>query len=824
MSTANPSPDNFFFSEFLNDFFAECDEHLTVVRRDLLELDAYVGQNNVPTALLDELLRSFHTLKGLAGMVGVLAVEQIAHQMESYLRALRQGIILSTEAQKILSDGTRTIEDVLIAYREKQAQPDIEQITQQLSELLAQSVHHDQSANIQVDSAPEESDLGSGESPSPIWRFLFQPTTELTSRNVNVNLVRERLQSIGEIVQAMPHMEANGQLSFIFLVTSDAPTTIFDSWANDGISYKAYLPELPVAPLEPSAKAPVANRSVAPAHIVRVDLARIDEVIRIAGDLVISRARLREQLSPIEAKISVLDWRALQETSLVLDRQLRDLRQGVMQMRLVPIGEVFARMQYAAHDLARNLNKQIVVIVQGEDTEIDKFVVERMIDPLLHMVRNTVSHGIETSSTRIAQHKPPVGTIRLRAVTAGDSVEIEISDDGQGIHRPTIASKARQLGLLGQNEELDDERLLDILCTPGFSTREQADHISGRGIGMLVVQTTIYELGGSISLHSEHGVGTSFRIQLPLTLSIVEALIISAGGQRFAVPVPAVREIFDASDEVITRLEHNELVRYRGDVLPLVRLQQIFGLPNTDQRAYALVTGNGANLTAIMVDALVGKREIVVRTINDPLLSIPGLAGATELGDGLPILILDPAALARSPHNNRRTLPYMTQELHKHGILPMSAVYSEQSILFELAGATYGIPGSQVQQIEMVEHITPIPNALPFVAGVVFVRGQLLPAIDLRTRFGFPSEPYSIRTRMIVVSVGDRTVGLIVDSAREFLNIPSDQIKAPPESISEVKGSYLFGIATINDRLVLMLDLHSVLNDIESFLPSDGDV
>jgi Chemotaxis protein histidine kinase and related kinases len=824
MSTANPSPDNFFFSEFLNDFFAECDEHLTVVRRNLLELDDYVGQNSIPAALLDELLRSFHTLKGLAGMVGVLAVEQISHQMESYLRALRQGAVLSAEAQRILSDGTHMIEEVLIAYREKQDQPNIEQITQQLSELLAHVNQTHPKGETKAEAPSEEVELPPIDSPSPIWRFRFQPTTELTNRNLNVNVVRERLQSIGEIVQAMPHIDANGQLSFIFLVTSDAPTNIFDSWANDGITYQAYLPELTTSSSEQNAKSHVANRSVAPAHIVRVDLARIDEVIRIAGDLVISRARLREQLLPLESSIGVPEWRALQETSLMLDRQLRDLRQGVMQMRLVPIGEVFARMQYAVHDLARNLNKQIVVIVQGEETEIDKFVVERMIDPLLHMVRNTVSHGIETSAVRIAQHKPPIGTIKLSAVTSGDSVEIEISDDGQGIHRPTIATKARQLGLLGAHEELDDERLLDILCTPGFSTRDQADHISGRGIGMQVVQTTIYELGGSISLHSEYGHGTTFHIQLPLTLSIVEALIVSAGGQRFAVPVPAVREVFDAKNETIVEMENNELVRYRGDVLPLVRLHKAFGLSSDNQRAYALVTSNGSNSSAITVDALVGKREIVVRTINDPLLAIPGLVGATELGDGVPILILDPAALARASHTNRRSFPRLKQELSKDGNSAMSAIHSEQSILFELAGATYGIPGSQVQQVEMVEQITPIPNALPFVAGVVFVRGQLLPAVDLRIRFGFPPQPYDLRTRMIVVTVGERTVGLIVDSAREFLTIPNESIKAPPESISEIKGSYLHGIATVDERLILMLNLHSVLNDIESFIPTDGDV
>jgi two-component system chemotaxis sensor kinase CheA len=834
VSTASAAADNPFFAEFVDDFFAECDEHMVIVRRGIVAIERFVGQRRVDSALLDELLRSFHTLKGLSGMVGVQAIELLAHHTESYLRALRDGqVVLTTAALGVLIADTKQIDQVLAAYRARQDPPDVAATVARLAALLpaaqapapgrAPSPAATQPALSEVEQARVAAALAGG---TPVWRFVFTPSPALTERGVNVNVVRERLGALGEVLRAAPQVLGPGKIAFEFLVAGDADAEALAGWQDDGLAYERYRP--PPAPADD----PAAPATAAPASVVRVDLARIDEVMRIVGELVISRARLQDQLQPLEATAAIAAWRALHETTQALGRQLRDLRQGVMQMRLVPIGEAFARMQFVIRDLAHESGKQITLDLEGQDTEIDKFVVERMLDPLLHLVRNAAGHGLEPADERIAMDKPPAGRIALRAATAGDVVIVDIEDDGRGIDAEQVAARARALGLLDAGATLDTTALLDIICAPGFSTREQADRVSGRGVGMEAVKAAVEQLGGVLSLDTAVGRGTRFSIQLPLTLTIVDALIVAVGEHTFAVPMPSVREIVEIAPAALTRLENNELLAYRTTALPLVRVARRFGLDAANgHAAYALVVGPEQNATGIVVDRIRDKREIVVRTIGDPLIQVAGVAGATELGDGRPVLILDAAALARTARHWSRpgaddTPPVEVrapagrrggQERDKAMADTQPTI--ETFVLFELVGATYGLPSRLVRRMDMVEQITPVPNAPPYVAGVVFSRGQVVPAIDLRARFGFEKIPYTLRTRLIVANFGERTIGLIADTAREFVKIASDAIQPPPEAIAGLSGAYIEGIARIGERLIVLLDLDQVLYGMDTIAP-----
>jgi two-component system chemotaxis sensor kinase CheA len=336
-------------------------------------------------------------------------------------------------------------------------------------------------------------------------------------------------------------------------------------------------------------------------------------------------------------------------------RQLRDLRESVMRVRLVQIGEVFERMTFVVRDLARESGKKIVVQLSGGETEIDKFLVERMMDPFMHLVRNAVSHGLETVAEREAQGKRSEGLLSLSAMTAGERIVIKIADDGRGINRNLVIARATARGLGHGNSEIDDAALLDLICTPGFSTREEADRESGRGVGMDVVKNAIEELGGRMSLVTKTGEGTTFIIELPLTLAIAEALIVSVNSQRFAVPQAAVREVLEVESASTRMLENNEIISYRGKVLPLLRLARVFEM-NYQRRDkfHVLVIGEETNAVGLAVDRILGQREIVVRAIKDPLAQSKGIAGATELGDQKVVLILDIGALRQlavtSPH------------------------------------------------------------------------------------------------------------------------------------------------------------------------------
>jgi len=371
--------------------------------------------------------------------------------------------------------------------------------------------------------------------------------------------------------------------------------------------------------------------------------------MRLVGDLVVSRARLEDTLQRVEPFVPGADWRTLQDETDSIERQLRDLREGVMRVRLVPVAEIFRRMPFVVRDLARDSGRRVRLDLVGQSTEIDKFLIERMMDPVLHLVRNAISHGIEAPEDRIAAGKPPDGTIRLAASTLGESVVLEVSDDGCGMNREAIVDRARAAGLAVGDGDIDSRVLLDVICAPGFSTRDSADRASGRGVGMAVVRDTVHELGGTLSVESVEGRGTTFRVVLPLTLAIADALIVHVGDRTFAVPQSAVQEVAQVESAAVRALENNELIVHRGTALPVVRLARLFSIDTRPRdRMHAIVVGTGQAAVLILVDRISGQREIVVKTLRDPLVKVAGVSGATELGDGRLVLILDVAGLTRT--------------------------------------------------------------------------------------------------------------------------------------------------------------------------------
>jgi two-component system chemotaxis sensor kinase CheA len=567
-------------------------------------------------------------------MVGLSAAEQLAHDLESYLRELRDGkVILSATGFGALVDGVSSLEAVINARRNEQPLPSIDDIAARLHAVSAEAGTR----------AAESSTSSDGASNSALtrWQAEFTPTAELAERGVNVNSVRSRLQELGQLGQAKPVVKGAGEIAFQFMVTTDADEATLATLAADGLTFTR-------APLESSLRAKDAQPvpTIAPASVVRVDLDRLDDLMRIVGELVISRTRLEDQVNDLKRETAPAVWRSLQETSLSMERQLRDLRESVMRVRMVQIGEIFERMTFVVRDLARESDKKIIVQFSGGETEIDKFLVERMMGPFMHLVRNAVSHGLETVAQREAQGKRSEGLLSLSATTAGERIVIRIADDGRGIDRNRVLSQAKASGLADGDAEISDSALLDLICSPGFSTREEADRQSGRGVGLDVVKKAIEELGGRISLATRVGEGTAFTIELPLTLAIAEAFIVTVNGQRFAVPQSSVREVLEVESAATKVLENNEIISYRGRVLPLLRLARIFEMNyQREARFHVLVLGEETNAVGLAVDRILGQREIVVRAIKDPLAQSRGIAGATELGDQRVVLILDTTAL-----------------------------------------------------------------------------------------------------------------------------------------------------------------------------------
>jgi two-component system, chemotaxis family, sensor kinase CheA len=630
-----------FVAGFLDDYFAECEEHLAILRRALLELGT-PADPRTEAGVLDELFRSYHSLKGISAMVDVREAERLAHELEAYLRRLRDGdLTLGPDAVSVLIDSTAVLETVIAARRAGAPPPSIAETVRRLAALT--------SSNATANGTAPGSRARSG---PPNWRFTFVPSPALVDRGVKVDTIRARLGEIGRIGSVAPHVTPGGGIVFEFLVATTADAESFERWAKDGLTWEpveaSSTPAADGASGHTSGPGSSDTAILAPSHYVRVDLGRLDEVMRRVGDLVVMRARLDETFARVERAIPSAERRTLQESMLTFERHLRDLRRDVMRLRLVRVDEIFRRMPFVARDVARDVGKTVRVVLSGQETEIDKFLVERMMDPILHLVRNAVSHGIETARDRVAAGKSVEGTITLSASTYGEMVVLQIADDGAGIDTQAVAERARAADARLPHGPIESAALLDLICEPGFSTRDEADRASGRGIGMSVVRTTVRELGGTMTLATEHGRGTTFRISLPLTLAITEALIASAGRHRFAVPQSAIEEVIEIDETLVRRTEHLELVPYRGRSLPLVRLSTLFALDSeAAPRRHAFVVGTGQDAVALVVDRILGQRQVVVRTMRDALLKVDGISGATDLGDGRVVLILDAATLAR---------------------------------------------------------------------------------------------------------------------------------------------------------------------------------
>lgn len=647
--------------ELLNDFYAECDEHLGAIRRSLVALES-ANEHNGASHEIDKLFRSFHSLKGMAGIAGIHSAETLAHRAEDYLRdLLSDRLKLTSEGLDLLANVIQFLDRTIAAFRDKQPLPDSAPLANQFIPLLSTGPPTESvPASEQKDeSSPLERQVEqAGRRGLSVVKATFVPSTELNERGVNVNAIRSRLEKIGEIIHAAPQIGLQGDVAFEFYVALPHASEDLSELEADGVQFDRIAAPGSVSP-QPAPAKDAARTHLAAAgrtQVIRVELQRLDDLLRITGELVIQRARLEDQVQRLSREDGI-EVHELQEVQSGFARHVRDLRDSVMRLRMVPIAEVFDRMPFVVRDLTRGSEKKVRLEIRGQLTELDKYVVERLRDPLLHLVRNAVSHGIEDAGERIAAGKPAEATIGLYASASGDAVCIEVADDGRGIDVTNVAEQAKRLGL-PVPDPLDATALLDLISMPGFSTREEADRAAGRGVGMVVVASTVRELGGTLSLDTAVGRGARFRMRLPLTLLITDALIVSLSGQQFAVPQNSVDQVLDIEENQVRRIERAELVSVRGTVLPLIRLRAVLGFPRgTKAHLAILVSLTERGRVGLVVDHIAGQRQIVVRPIRDPLLDVPGVIGATELGDGRPLLILDATALARQSESGSARMP-----------------------------------------------------------------------------------------------------------------------------------------------------------------------
>jgi two-component system chemotaxis sensor kinase CheA len=626
-------------------FLAEADEHLQALEEGVLLLE----RHGADPQLVQALFRSAHTLKGSASALGLRRIADLTHRMESLLEDLRSG----HRTPEGLADLLLACVDALRSLRQEVAETGQERTP--------------------VDALLERLNGWRRTGPGHTPDGLLPVEVRIRLRNdcpmpaARAIALLHRLRGEGTVEWADPSEEqliqGSGASELVCRARVRQPEVLQDVLSDPDVEWVRVLPaqDEPVREerwldLGPQARGKLYDDpEVLRRHAmrtVRVDVERLDRLMNLVGELVADRIRFQQ----IAQRLRVGDRsqalaEELAEASTHLGRVASDLQAQILKARMLPIEHLFSRFPRYVRDLSQRAGKQVELVLEGQDTELDRSVIEQIGGPLMHLVRNAVDHGIEPPAERERAGKPPTGRLRLAAAQEEDAIVVIVEDDGQGIDTERVRHKAAELGLLtpDQAHRLSEEEAIELVFHPGLSTASAVTDVSGRGVGMDAVRAAVQAIGGSVTVETDRGRGTRVLLRLPLTLAIVRALLVGCGGERYALPLVAVHEIVEIPVGRIHRLGPHRSTLLRGSVLPLVSLHEALRLPTPEQheRALCVVVGVGRRRIGLVVDRVIGEQEIVVKPLQGSLADAPGVAGATILGDGRVALILDPAALIR---------------------------------------------------------------------------------------------------------------------------------------------------------------------------------
>ncbi|MEB4675997.1 chemotaxis protein CheA [Enterobacteriaceae bacterium G50] len=641
-------------SDFYQTFFDEADELLADMEQHLLDL----VPSDPDTEQMNAIFRAAHSIKGGAGTFGFSVLQETTHLMENLLDDARRGEMpLNTDIINLFLETKDIMQEQLDAYKSSQ-EPDaasFEYICQALRQLALEA---------------------KGESVPPAARLTVVEKAEPPQGTLRITLSRlkpgepemlqEELGNLATLSDATLGVDSlsatlegdvnQDDIVAVLCFVIEADQISFDSeLAKEPEESKpAAVPTLvPVAPARTEREKPArASESTS----IRVAVEKVDQLINLVGELVITQSMLAQrstELDPVQHGDLITSMGQLQ-------RNARDLQESVMSIRMMPMEYVFSRFPRLVRDLASKLDKQVELTLQGSSTELDKSLIERIIDPLTHLVRNSLDHGIELPETRIAAGKSDVGNLILSAEHQGGNICIEVTDDGAGLNRERILAKALSQGLAVHDNMTDDEVGM-LIFAPGFSTAEQVTDVSGRGVGMDVVKRNIQEMGGHVEIQSKQGAGTTIRILLPLTLAILDGMSVKVCDEVFILPLNAVMESLQPRDEDLHPLAGGERVlEVRGEYLPLVELWKVFDVQGAKTEAtqgIVVILQSAGRRYALLVDQLIGQHQVVVKNLESNYRKVPGISAATILGDGSVALIVDVAALQSL--NREKRLAYI---------------------------------------------------------------------------------------------------------------------------------------------------------------------
>lgn len=685
-------------SQYLSMFIDESKEHLQSLNENLLSLES----NPQDISIVHNIFRSAHTLKGMSATMGFEDIAALTHEMENVLDLVRNSKIemnpfifdcifksldsLESMVEDIIQGGTgkADVAPIVVALRSIVTG---DYKTAQAPQVTAAK---EPAKGIEVDEFQFSILQQSIDSGFLVFYIEVSVNENCVLKAARAYMVFDAMERMGEIVKATPSVQEIEQEKFdrsfslyfiskvdqatlekeilnvseiqsavIITVDSESlaelsrPRTEVEAARQEiaAAVAEAITPAVSIETIhnvEPVAAAakPAAGGAPVASRTIRVDIERLDALMNLFSELLIDRVRLEQLASEVKRN-------DLTETVEHMSRVSSDLQNIVLKLRMVPVDSVFNRFPRMIRDLAKSLDKKVDLVITGAETELDRTVIDEIGDPLVHLLRNAVDHGIESISDRLAAGKSEHGTIQLRAFHSGNHVFIEIEEDGRGIYREKVLKTALKNGLVTaeQAAKLSDLEVYNLLFASGFSTAEKISDISGRGVGLDVVKTKIQMLGGHVQVDSKPGFGSKFSVQLPLTLSIISAMLVRLGSEKYAIPLSSIVETSAIQKQQIRNIHGNKMVEYRNSVIPLVSLSTLFNVPDfnedLEEETEIVVVRKGDKQVALMVDEFIGQQEIVLKTLGKYLSGLFAISGATILGDGQVALIIDPNALIK---------------------------------------------------------------------------------------------------------------------------------------------------------------------------------
>ncbi|MCL2039472.1 MAG: chemotaxis protein CheA [Bacteroidetes bacterium] len=662
--------------EIFEGFLVEANEILETISTDLIEIEKTPDDLD----LLNKLFRSFHTIKGTASFMGFTDVSGITHHAEDILNKLRKDelkinkdiidVLLETQDWIVmLIDKVQNQDDSPVDYTDTIAKIDILKTGKSLSDsntaspttiteniIDTNTTESAQGGEKALDSVLSNPDLVAG---SDAWNddelklidaaFLEVNSDFWTDLEENTDTQTEEIEEHTEspIDEVEEYIEAEVKIDVPEeeqkpIPVAPVPTT--------------NVPTPTKTPVKQTAKQPAADTTI------RVDVNRVEAILDLSGELVLNRNRLTQISGYLASDITFETFKEgvkdLLETAESIDSITSEIQGAAMKMRMVPVGKLYQKAPRIVRDLSKESNKKINLIVKGEETEIDRGIIEELTDPLTHMIRNSCDHGIETPEVRLQKGKPETGTIILDAEQEGNNIVLKITDDGAGMDPEKLKSKAIEKGVITteQAAQMTNKEAYQLIFAPGFSTAAKVTSVSGRGVGMDVVKTNIAALKGFVDIETEIGKGTTFFIKLPLTLAIIQGLIVNCGGEKFAIPLNSVLNVVSVDVENIHTLNQIEVIRIREDVIPLLRLDYALDTPEKKDdisKSYVVIVGIGSQSIGIIVDDLLGQQEVVIKSLGEYLGTIKAISGSTIMGDGSVIMIVDCAVLVQSVYETK---------------------------------------------------------------------------------------------------------------------------------------------------------------------------